>query len=223
MSLFGPPEPTTNAGASEIWDSTNARVPHPSQSHRDGWDVGLSTNAGAPDLSSETGVPNPPTDPACRLGLAATEDASIEVSLDTPGIKQALADPALPKDLHDLKAVLRALAPHGVELAGVRDDVMLLSYLVNPTHGSHTLPDIAARTTSRALIHQATKLNPSDPNRLPEAAAAIVRLVTALRAQMEEAGTFEHHIPKDDPALGGAVTPEMLVAKAPTRAKMPRH
>jgi len=28
-------------------------------------------------------------------------------------------------------------------LAGVRDDVMLLSYLVNPTHGSHTLPDIA--------------------------------------------------------------------------------
>ena len=57
-----------------------------------------------------------------------------------------------------------------MELRGVRDDVMLLSYLVNPTHGSHTLPDIAARTTSRALIHQPTKANPADPKRLPEAA-----------------------------------------------------
>jgi DNA polymerase-1 len=116
----------------------------------------------------------------------------------------------LPKDVHDLKAVLRALAPHGVNIAGVRDDVMLLSYLVNPTHGSHTLPDIAARTTSRALVHQPTKENPSDPKRLPEAAAAIVRLAAALAMQIAEAGTFEHHIPKDDPSLGGAMTSEML-------------
>ena len=175
------------------------------------------TEAGAPGLASETWASEAPHDPACRLGLAGSEEAAIEVSLDAPGVKEALADPTLPKDLHDLKAVLRALAPHNVELAGVRDDVMLLSYLVNPTHGSHTLPDIAARTTSRALIHQPTKLNPSDPNRLPEAAAAIARLAVALRTQVTEAGTFEHHIPKDDPALGGAVTPEMLIATAPTR------
>jgi DNA polymerase-1 len=166
------------------------RVPHPPQLHRDGSDA-------APDLP-------------CRLGLAVTEDAAIEVSLDTPSIKQALSDSTLPKDLHDLKAVLRALTPHSVELAGVRGDVMLLSYLVNPTHGSHTLPDIAARTTSRALIHQPTKLNLADPNRLPEAAAAIVRLAAALNTQVSEAGTFEHRIPKDSPELGGAVTPEML-------------
>jgi DNA polymerase-1 len=63
----------------------------------------------------------------------------------------------------------------------MRDDVMLLSYLVNPTHGSHTLPDIAARTTSRALITSRQRTNPADPNRLPEAAAAIVRLASALK------------------------------------------
>jgi DNA polymerase I len=188
MSLFGAPEPVTES------------VPHSSQSHRDEWDGAATT-----------------PDPACRLGLAVTADSAIEVSLDAPGIKEALTDPTLPKDLHDLKAVLRALAPHSIELQGVRDDVMLLSYLVNPTHGSHTLPDIAARTTSRALIHQPTRLNPSDPNRLPEAAAAIVRLATALTTQLAEAGTFEHEIPKDDPALGGAVTLEMLVSEKPTR------
>jgi DNA polymerase I len=161
-------------------------------------------------------VPAPPmdasekVDPACRLGLAVSPNAAIEVSLDSPGIREALEDSNLPKDLHDLKAVLRALAPHRVTLGGVRDDVMLLSYLVNPTHGSHTLPDISARTTSRALTHQPTKVNPADPNCLPEAAAAIVRLASALATQIAEAGTFEHHIPKDDPALGGAMTTEML-------------
>ncbi len=176
-----------------------------------------STDEGTSHLDSESRSSDDTPDPACRLGLAASEDTAIEVSLDTPGIKEALTDPAVPKDLHDLKAVLRALAPHSIELAGIRDDVMLLSYLVNPTHGSHTLPDIAARTTSRALIHQQTKLNPSDPNRLPEAAAAIVRLATALKTQVQEAGTFDHHIPKDDPSLGGAVTPEMLFQQTPTR------
>jgi DNA polymerase-1 len=156
----------------------------------------------------------PTQDPACRLGFAVSDHAAIEVSLDMPGVKEALADKALPKDVHDLKAVLRALAPHNVSLAGVRDDVMLLSYLVNPTHGSHTLPDIAARTTSRALVHQPTKDNPNDPKRLPEAAAAVARLASALAIQVAEAGTVEHHIPKDDPSLGGAVTAEMLFARA---------
>ncbi len=168
-----------------------------------------------PPISNST----PQQDPACRLGLAVNEHAAIEVSLDAPDIKAALADATLPKDIHDLKAVLRALTPHEVALAGVRDDVMLLSYLVNPTHASHTLPDIAARTTSRALVHQPTKDNPADPNRLPEAATAIVRLAAALSPQIIEAGTFEHHIPKDDPSLGGAVTPEMLFA-APTKSKV---
>jgi DNA polymerase-1 len=160
--------------------------------------------------SPETLAVSPVKDPACRLGLAITDDAAMEVSLDTPGLREALEDASLPKDVHDLKAVLRALAPHDFTLAAVRDDVMLLSYLVNPTHGSHTLPDIAARTTSRALTHQPTKDSPNDPNRLPEAAAAIVRLSAALATQIAEAGTFEHHIPKDEPALGGAMTSEML-------------
>ena len=57
---------------------------------------------------------------------------------------------------------------------------MLQSYLLNPTHGSHTLVDIAARTTSLALMHQPTKENPNDPKRLPEAASAIARLASVL-------------------------------------------
>jgi len=168
--------------------------------------------------TSQTTTVDPAEDPAYLLGLAVSDTFALKASLDAPGIKEALADPSLLKDVHDLKAILRALEPHNMALAGVRNDVMLLSYLVNPTHGSHTLPDIAARSTSRALVHQTTRINPTDPNRLPEAAAAIVRLATTLGPQIAESGPVEHHIPLDDPSLGGAVTREMLFATpaAPT-------
>ena len=176
---------------------------------------------GAPPRTALQESETAPKDPACRLGLAISPNSAVEVSLDAPGIREALEDESLPKDVHDLKAVLRALAPHNIALRGVRDDVMLLSYLVNPTHSSHTLQDIAARTTSRALVHQPTKDNPNDPKRLPEAAAAIARLAEALATQVAEAGTFTHHIPKDEPTLGGAMTPEMIfntpVTVDPTR------
>ena len=159
-------------------------------------------------------APQPVEDAACRIGLSVSPDRAIEVGLDTPGLKQAMLDASLPKDVHDLKAILRAFAPHDLTLAGVRDDVMLLSYLVNPTHASHTLPDISARTTSLALKHQLTKANPNDPERLPEAAASIVRLAAALRTQLVEA-PVEHIIPKDEPTLGGAITKEMLFGPPP--------
>ena len=71
-----------------------------------------SRNQGA--LAPEAASP----DPACRLGLSVTPTHAIEVSLDTPGLREALADPTLPKQVHDLKAVLRALEPHSVTLAG---------------------------------------------------------------------------------------------------------
>jgi DNA polymerase-1 len=163
-------------------------------------------------VAVEPAPSNPAEDPACRLGLAANDHFAIEVSLDQPGIKEALADATLPKDVHDLKAIMRALEPHNLTLDGVRNDVMLLSYLINPTHGSHTLPDIAARSTSRALVHQPTKENPNDPKRLPEAAAAVVRLATILGNQVADYAPTQHEIPADDPALGGAVTTEMLFA-----------
>ncbi|HLI76558.1 MAG TPA: DNA polymerase, partial [Acidobacteriaceae bacterium] len=154
------------------------------------------------------------TDLACRIGLAVQAGLGLEVGLDAAGLREALEDASLPKVVHDLKAVLRALEPRGVALRGDVTDVMLESYLVNPTHGSHTLVDIAARTTSRALVHQPTKENPADPKRLAEAAAAVARLAVELRKQLAEASTVEHAIPQDEPGLGGALTTEMLFGES---------
>jgi DNA polymerase-1 len=146
---------------------------------------------------SNAGALESSVDPACRIGLSVAGGAAIEVGLDTLGLREALEDSALPKDVHDLKAVLRAFTPHGVTFSGLRYDVMLLSYLVNPTHGSHTLPDIAARTASRRLEHQGTKANPNDPERLAEAAAAVAQLAGMLSDQVREASPVEHQIPRD--------------------------
>ncbi len=124
-----------------------------------------------------------PTPFSLSLGLASDSTTAIQVSLDAPGIRAALEDPTLPKDVHDLKAIRRALEPHSITLAGVRDDVMLLSYLVNPTHGSHTLADVTARFTNRALA-QVVKGVVSE-NLLPEAANAVHRIAPILRAEIE--------------------------------------
>jgi DNA polymerase-1 len=161
-----------------------------------------------------------PTGIACRFGIAAASDKTFEFALDAPGLRAALEDDSLPKYVHDLKAVLRALSLHGITLAGEVTDVMLLSYLLNPTHGSHTLPDIAARFTSRALTHQPTKLNAADPKRLAEAAAVVGRLAPLLRKEVEDAIPVEHHIPADEPSLGGAMTREMVFdAPTPTASR----
>jgi DNA polymerase I len=139
--------------------------------------------------TSVTSAPSTPAAPAIlQIGLATTDTTATVVPLDAPGLRAALEDPTLPKHVHDLKAVLRALEPHGLTLAGVRDDVMLYSYLINPTHGSHILPDVTARFTNRALAH--TSKNPTQAeiaNLLPEAANAVHRLSHTLREQIESA------------------------------------
>jgi DNA polymerase-1 len=55
----------------------------------------------------------------------------------------ALADPAIGKDGHDLKTLGNLLGTLNLELGGVRGDVELLSYLLNPSRREHALEDLA--------------------------------------------------------------------------------
>jgi DNA polymerase-1 len=163
----------------EIADDADAAEPEPPPAET------MYMFAAPAPAPSPTPAPTP-ADAAIRIGLSVDGASAIETTLDAPDLRAALEDATLPKLVHDLKSVLRALAPHNITLRGDITDVMLQSYLINPTHASHTLPDIAARSTNRALVHQPSKANPSDPNRLPEAAAAIVRLARVFADQMAE-------------------------------------
>ncbi len=123
-----------------------------------------------------------------KLGLAAVSGKALLLDLFTDvakPIREALADASLPKAVHDFKAVLRAMQCARLPINNVRDDVMLYSYLVNPTHGSHTLPDVAARFNDRALT-AVEKKQAAPEFALPEAASAVLQLNRSLRQQVIE-------------------------------------
>ncbi len=78
-----------------------------------------------------------------RIGVAAETDGALLTPLDA--VKDLIEDANIPKHVHDLKAALRIFEAHGVTLRGAADDLMLYSYLINPTHATHRLGDVAAR------------------------------------------------------------------------------
>ncbi len=103
-------------------------------------------------------------DPACGLCLSLT-----------PELRVLLEDASVSKRVHDWKLALHVLHGLGVELRGAIDDTMLLSYALNPTHSTQSLPDIAARHGQ------------PQPTTLASAAAAIHALVPVLRAHVDDA------------------------------------
>jgi DNA polymerase-1 len=111
------------------------------------------------------------------IGVSAEAGRGLCLSL-TPALKELFENPAVPKQVHDLKLALHVLGGLGIDLRGSVDDSMLLSYALNPTHTTQTLADVAARH------------NQSSPSSLPAAAAATQTLVPSLRDEAERLGVL---------------------------------
>jgi DNA polymerase-1 len=62
-----------------------------------------------------------------------------------------LADPEIPKAVHDVKGPLLALRQHGWALGGVTNDTQLAAYLLRPDQRTFDLADLALRTLHREL------------------------------------------------------------------------
>jgi DNA polymerase-1 len=90
-------------------------------------------------------------------------------------LTSALGDAEVPKAIHDWKSAWHALG--AAALAGVRDDIRLYSYLLDPTYSSHGLPEVALR-------HFNLKLGGS----LSEAADITGRLANTLRKEVDDTG-----------------------------------
>jgi DNA polymerase I len=92
------------------------------------------------------------------IGLApegGAEAAYLNVQQLTEADEQALtgwlADPAIPKAVHDLKGPLLAVRSRGGDLAGVTDDTALAAYLALPGQRTFDLGDLALRYLHREL------------------------------------------------------------------------
>jgi DNA polymerase I len=107
------------------------------------------------------------------IGVSADSARALCLPL-TPELRALIEDPKVPKQTHDWKLALHVLSGLGVEMHGAVDDLMLLSYALNPTHSTQALPDIAAR-------HGAPP-----PESVAAKASAIHALVPNLRAETEK-------------------------------------
>lgn len=124
---------------------------------------------------------------AFALGLAANDTKAFRVPWEGEAatlLRSALEDATLPKSVHDLKSLLRFTQAHGIQIAGVKDDLMLYSYLLNPTHSTHRLEDVAARFDNQSLRGEGEEA-------LPMAAATIARLAPQLRRAVEDSDTWK--------------------------------
>ncbi len=86
--------------------------------------------------------------------------------------RRALADPAIPKAVHDAKKAMH----EGLPLASVEHDTMLYEYLLDPTYTTYRLPDVALRRMNLKLA-----------GTLGEAADMTQRLAAKLHRQVAEA------------------------------------
>ena len=127
------------------------------------------------------GAAAPAPAPDHRAAISAQPGHAASISLDdgpaAQALLKALADPAIPKAVHDYKAALHALQDAGHKLEGVRDEPMLFSYLLDPTYSSHRLADVALR-----------RFNMKTSGELAEAADLAGRLARALRQEVHDAG-----------------------------------
>jgi DNA polymerase-1 len=117
-----------------------------------------------------------------RLGVASNPEKSL--LLDLENVRALLEDENVPKRVHDLKGTMRVLEQQDVTLRGASDDLMLYSYLVNPTHASHRLSDVAARFSEHPLMETGDR-------ELAEAAHAIESLAPILREEVNALDTRE--------------------------------
>ena len=142
-----------------------------------------------PDQAEEALLPlmAPPAETSPKLqrvAIAAEPGIAVTVSPGSvyawPRLLAALADPHIPKAIHDSKTTMHAFEQMGVELQNLQHDPMLYSYLLDPTYSSHQLADVALRRFN-------LKLGGS----LPESADITSRLTIALRRDVEEAGLLK--------------------------------
>jgi DNA polymerase-1 len=82
-----------------------------------------------------------------RLATVAVSGSADLLAVLAP----VLGDPARPKAVHNSKLLRLLLAKNQVALAGVADDTMLYSYLLEPLASSHELADVVLRRQGRKI------------------------------------------------------------------------
>ena len=171
----------------------------PSTSEEDAFD-----SVESPELPLTAALPQFAGDQ--RVAISAQPGKAISLRLDdSPAAEKlsiGLAHSDIPKAIHDYKAAIHALESAGHSFAGVRDDSMLYSYLLDPTYNSHRLADVALRRFNLKITGPVAPEKAEDgTNALAEAADVTGRVAKALRTEVEDAGLMRVYKEIDFPLV----------------------
>ncbi|QIS11089.1 DNA polymerase I [Nocardia arthritidis] len=171
-----------------------------------------------------TGTPADGDVRALAIAAADGESGYIDVSVLTPEDEAALgtwlADPAVPKALHEAKAAMHALRGRGWTLGGLTSDTALAAYLVRPGQRSFNLDDLSLRYLRRELRAEtdaAPQLSLLDEEGAADAelaqaemlrARAVVDLAAALDTELEQIESTPLLAEMELPLLGVLATLE---------------
>jgi DNA polymerase-1 len=135
------------------------------------------------------------------VAVAGSEDRATFTPVDAFGaLGSALADPEVPKAVHDAKPLTRALLEMDGDLAGLAFDSALAGYLINPAERVPDLSDLAGeslgleiepeREDAAAGAQGAFRFEAAGANleRAGRRALAVARLVEPLTARLEAQG-----------------------------------
>jgi DNA polymerase I len=119
--------------------------------------------------------------PSHRIAISTKHGDALTVAIDDEKVaaplREALADEALVKTVHDYKSATHVFREAGIELSGVKHDPLLYAYLLDPTYSTYALPVTAFRTFN-------LKLGPGPA----EAADITLRLTEKLSHDVDDAG-----------------------------------
>jgi DNA polymerase-1 len=122
---------------------------------------------------------NPVAEPPMAIAVSNAPGAGAIIDLADQAlcdrVKAALEDSSSAKAIHDFKSALHYFADQGISLAGVQQDPMLYSYLLDPTYSSHALSEVALR-----------RFNIKISGNLAEAADITGRLAAVLRKEVDD-------------------------------------
>ncbi|MEU6562585.1 DNA polymerase I [Nocardia nova] len=128
------------------------------------------------------------TTPTGVTGFLALSDTTAD---DRAAFGTWLADPAIAKAVHDSKAAIHALRPHGWTVAGIEIDLALADYLLDPGGRDFALDSLAARhltdTASSSTIDGATLAGHGEPAAAADA-KLVAQLANTLSAELAHAG-----------------------------------
>ncbi|HTW59928.1 MAG TPA: DNA polymerase I [Terriglobales bacterium] len=146
-----------------------------------------------------------------RAAISASAGEAVIVTLDSSEaagkLRWVLANPGIPKSIHDYKAAIHALDSLGLHVSNVRHDPMLYSYLLDPTYSSHLLSDVALRRFNLKLSGE-----------LAESGDITGRLASALRSEVEQAGLVKLYEEIDLPLVPVLARMEQAGVKIDTAA-----